>query len=257
LTDNPLENLERQIFSAKTPPKLNADYNRESEIENQIIECLHLSETEFAARLVITNFKSENYLKGETLVCLLGIAQRENQFQIVDSTAEKLAKISEKIVRYFLRKRDFGENFIDEAVGEITSEMFVQILGRSVKSYDFWEKNFYVSLQRLTTNYLRKYGAKARLTDTFSELSNAENKEEFDFESSLPKYETLTIEEKLEIKDIIGKMSDENRLIFIHYHADDWTQEQIAEILGVTARTVRNRLKQIGEFLRDFRKGEK
>ena len=258
MTDNLSNNTNQRIFSAETPPKLNADYNRETEIENQIIECLHLSEREFAARLAIRNFKSENYLKGETLVYLLGLAQSENQYQIADSIAEKLVKITEKIVRVFLRKRNCDENFIEEAIGEMIGEMFTQILGRGERSYEFWEKNFYVALQRLTTNYLRKHGGRAKLTDTFSELLNAENETEFDFESNLPKYETLTIEEKLAIKEIIGKMSGENRLIFIRYHADEWTQEQIADALGITARTVRNRLKQIGEFLEDFRgRGEK
>lgn len=257
MTDNPLEKSSRRNFSAENPPKLNADYERESEIENQIIECLFLSETEFAARLAIRNFKAENYLKGETLVCLLNLARAENQFQIADSITEKLAKVCEKLVRDFLRNKGFGENFIEEAVGETVGKMFVQILERAEKSYEFWEKNFYVSLQRLITNHLRKHSAKAKLTDTFSDLSSAENEGDFDFESSLPKYEALTIEEKFDLKEIVGKMSEENQRIFIFHRIEGWTQEEIAVAFGITARTVRNRLKQIDEYLEDFRRGEK
>ena len=254
MTDTLSNNKNRKIFVAENPPKLNADYEREAEIENQIIECLRLSEAELAARLAIRNFKAENYLKGETLICLLNLARAENQFQIFDLVAEKLAKVSEKIIRDFLRNSGFDENFIEEAVGETIGKMFVQILERTEKSYEFWEKNFYVSLQRLITNHLRKHGAKANLTKTFSDLSGGEDDEnEIDFEGSLPKDETLTIEEKFEVKEIVGKMSEENRQIFIFHRVEGWTQEQIAVAFGITARTVRNRLKQVDEYLEDFR----
>ena len=257
MTGNLSNKSNQKLFSTENPPKLNADYEREPEIENQLIECLRLSETELAARLAISNFKAENYLKGETLICLLNLARAENQTRIFDSIAEKLAKVSEKIVRNLLRNRNFGENFIEEAVGETIFKMFVQILERTEVSYEFWEKNFYVSLQRLVTNHLRKHGAKAKLTNTFSDLSGGENENEFDFEGSLPKYETLTIAEKFELKEIVGKMSEENRLIFIFHRVEGWTQEEIAAVFNITARTVRNRLKQIDEFLEDFRRGEK
>lgn len=234
------------------PPALNADYKRSPEIEKQIAECLALSETDFRVRLTVNKFNSADFLKGEILVCLLGLAHEENLFQVRE-IAERLTRICENLVRRFLRAKDTSENFIEEAIGEISAEMLIQILGRTEKSYDFWEVNFYSSLERLTNNYLRKHGAKSRLTDTFSELSNAENVNEFDFESKVEDFGTLTVEKKLEIKEILGKMTDENRQIFIFHRVSGWTQEQIAEVLGITARTVRNRLKIIDEFLKDFR----
>jgi RNA polymerase sigma factor (sigma-70 family) len=257
LTDNLSYQTNKRIFSAATPLVLNADYRRSAEIEKQIAECLALSDLDFKARLAINKFNSPNFVKGETLVCLLGLAHAENLFQIREIAA-RLTKIGENLVRKFLRAKDYGENFIEEAVGEIIAEMLIQILGRGEKSYDFWEVNFYSSLERLTNNYLRKHGAKSRLTATFSELSNAETEDEFDFESRLENDETLSVEKQLEIKEILGKMTGENRRIFIFHRVSGWTQEQIAEVLGITARTVRNRLKQIDEFLEDFRsRGEK
>lgn len=252
MTDNLSTDKNQRIFGAATSPALNADYKRSPEIEKQIAECLALSEADFRVRLAINKFNSANFLKGETLVCLLGLAHKGNLFQVGD-IAERLTQICENLVRKFLRSKDSRENFIEEAIGEISGEMLIQILGRAEKSYDFWEVNFYSSLERLTNNYLRKHGAKSRLTDTFSELSNHENENEFDFENRLEDFGTLTIEKKLEIKEILGKMTGENRQIFIFHLVSGWTQEQIAEILGITARTVRNRLKTIDEFLKAFR----
>lgn len=257
MTDNFSNNPRRQrIFSAEFPPELNENNKRSSLIENQITEVLQFSEDDFSARLKITDYKSENYLKGETLICLLNLARAENLVYVADLISNKLAGICDKLVRDFLQKKGFGENFIEEAIGELVFEMFTQILERKEKSYDFWEVNFYVSLQRLTKNYLRKHEAKASLTNNFAELSSVENEDEFDFESSLPKFETLTVERKLEIKQILGKMPDEHRRIFHLYYIEDWAQAQIAEVFGFTARTVRNRLKDIEDFLEKFRNSQ-
>lgn len=253
MTDNFSENSNQRTFTVEVPADLTGNYKRSLLVENQVKEILQFSENEFSERLQFKDSRSEKYLKGETLVCLLNLARTENLSHIEDLIGAKLARICENLIRKFLKGKKIGEDFIEEAVGELTFEMFTQILERREKSYDFWQVNFYVSLQRLTNSYLRKHSAKANLTHTFSELSSAENEDEFNFESSLPEYENLAIEEKLEIKQILGKMPDEHRKIFILYAVDGWTQEQIAEVFGFTARTVRNRLKQIDEFLRNFR----
>jgi RNA polymerase sigma factor (sigma-70 family) len=256
LTDNFSQNAKRRIFSAECPFQLRENYKRSQLVENQIKEVFQFSENDFSSRLQVKDSNSEKYLKGETLVCLLNLARAESLYHIEDLIGAKLARICENLIRKFLKGKGFGENFIEEAVGALVFEMFTQILERKEKSYDFWEVNFYVSLQRLTNGYLRKHGSKANLTDTFSELSTAENEDEFNFESNLPEYENLTAQEKLEIKQILIKMSDEHRKIFILYAADGWTQEQIAEVFGFTARTVRNRLRQIDEFLQSFRSSQ-
>lgn len=253
MTDYFSENPKQRTFSAEAPLELRGDYKRAAPVENQIKESLRLSENEFFERLAVRDSNSEKHLKGETLIGLLSLARAEKLFHVEDAIGAKLARICENLIRRFLRGKDFGENFIEEAVGHLTFEMFTQILERREKSYDFWEVNFFVSLQRLTNGYLRKHGAKANFTKTFSELSGDAGEDEFNFESNLPEYENLTTVENLEIKQILGKMSDEHRKIFISYRIDGWTQEQIAEIFGFTTRTLRTRLKQIDEFLQSFR----
>lgn len=238
---------EQRIFSAEKPPELHDGYNRPPEIENQIGEVLQSSERELTARL--------RSLKGETLVCLLTLARAENLPQIEDLIAPRLARIAENIARRFLKAKDFSENFIEEAVGDLVFEMFSQILRRGQKSFDFWEVNFYVALERLTRSFLRKRAAQARATETFSELSGGDGEGEFEFENSLPKFEALTIEEKLEIKDIVAKMPEQTRKIFILYYVEDWKQAQIAEVFTITTRTVRSRLKEADALFKNYLTG--
>ena len=253
MTDNFSNNLQQQrIFRAERAPELNADYRRPPLIENQFAECLNFSKDELAARIKIKDSRSGKYLRAETLIALLAQARAENLPEIEDLICPRLARIVENLIRNFLWAKNLSENFIEEAVGEIIGEFFGQILERRQQSYNFWEVNFYVSLQRLTKVYLRKNEPKARITDTFSELTSAEN-DGLAFEDNLMKYENLTVQKKLEIKQIVGKMPNEHRLIFICYYIGEWTQEQIAQTIGVTDRTVRARLKAINVFLNDFR----
>lgn len=251
MPDNFSNSLKQRIFKAELPPGLKGARERTPEIENQIVECLQFSESELAARLAIADFKLPNYLKGETLICLLGEAYRQDQSHIADMISAKLAKIVEVIAAEYLRKKGFDNFFIEDAIAELIVEMLTQVIGRERDSYDFWEVNFYVALQRLIGGFVKKHETEEKLTATFSELSDGENEDEF--ENIFPNPEKLTIEEKLDIKEILGKLPDTHRRIYLWYHVEEWTQEQIADVLGITARTVRTRLKESEELLRNQR----
>ena len=242
-----------RLLRAENPPKLHERYTRQPAVEDEIRNCLRLSETELATRLKVTNFRAPEFVKAETLVCLLGLARVENSLRIENLIAAKLAEICDNLGRRFLRSKGLSDNFTEEAVGAATFEMLMQILERNEKSYDFWEVNFYTALQRLLHNYRRKHARESYSTATFSELSDSAGEFETDFENTLPSRETFTVEKKIGVTQILAKMTDEQRRIFIYYYVDSWTQPQIAEVFGVTARTVRNRLSDIDKFLQKFR----
>lgn len=254
MTDNLSNNSNRRIFGAEAPPKLNADYERLPEIETQIEECLRLSETDFRARLAITDRENENFPREETLVCLLSLAHSENLFQIENPICEKLFASCKKRIEKVLRKDSFDENFIEEAVGDIQLQMLRQIFERTEKSYDFWEARFYKALNALISAYRRKHAEKYRATWAFSELSNDDD--ETDYENRLIDDEDFSAkrEKHLASREILAGMPKDLRQIFILYYVEEETQEAIAEAFGITARTVRNKLRKIGESLDAHRK---
>ena len=259
MTDNLSSQTYQRIFGAEIPPKLDGQYARLPEVENQIRQVLTLSAAEFSARLANNDRESEYFLRAETLICLLCVAHTEDSFQIENLIAERLLLICEKRIRKMLSDKSFDRNFIEEAIRDIYAEMTAQIISRTEKSYDFWEVRFYKTLTTLTYVYLRKHAAKSRATSLFSELSN-EN-EEANFEDGLEGSENFS--KKLEIKEtnkkVLGEMPEDLRKIFILYYRDDETQKTIAAGLHISDRTVRNKLDKIKDFLNDWRElpGEK
>lgn len=252
MTDNLSETTKRRIFQAATPPKLGADYQRFPEVEKQIEECLRLSESEFRAHLAITNRKDEFFLKEQTLACLLCLAHSEKNFQIENPIFERLSASCEKRIKIVLRQDLFDENFIEEAVGDILLQMLKQIFERGEKSYDFWEVDFYKTLNALIYAYRRKYAKKFRATRLFSEMPKDE---ETNYEDRLiddEKYADRQ-ERRLVSRKILAEMPKDLRRIFILYYVDEETQKTIAEVFGTTDRTVRNQLKRIETFLDSWR----
>lgn len=259
MSDNLLENANQRIFGAEIPPKLDGQYVRLPEVENQIRQVLTLSAAEFSARLANNDRESEYFLRAETLVCLLCVAHAEDSFHIENLIAERLLLICEKRIRKMLSDKSLDRHFIEEAVRDIYAEMAAQIIRRTEKSYDFWEVRFYKTLTTLTYIYLRKHAAKRRATALFTELSNEDD--ETDFETRLESGEDLA--RKIEIREtsrkVLNAMPEDLRKIFILYYRDDETQKTIAAGLHISDRTVRNKLDKINDFLNDWREspGEK
>lgn len=259
MTDNLSSQTNQRIFGAEIPPKLDGQYARLPEVENQIRQVLMLSAAEFSVRLANNDRESGHFLRAETLICLLCVAHAEDSFHLENLIAERLLLICEKRVRKMLSDKSLDRNFIEESVRDIYAEMAAQIIRRTEKSYDFWEVRFYKTLTTLTYVYLRKHAAKNRATSLFSELSN-EN-EEANFEDGLESGENFS--KKLEIKEtnkkVLGEMPEDLRKIFILYYRDDETQKTIAAGLHISDRTVRNKLDKINDFLNDWRElpGEK
>ena len=253
MTDNLPDNPARRAFGADVAPEI--AYKRLPEVENQITECLQLSEAELLARLTINKRQEKDFLRHETLACLLFLAHRGNLVQIENQVAERLYASCEQRVRKFLKLKNFDENFIETAIGDIQLNMLEQVLERKEKSYDFWEVLFHRTLDALVSGYLHKHGEKRRATNLFAEMSDAadDDGDEADFESNLKSLETLTPDERVDLREVLSKLPEENRKIFVFHYGYGWTQEEIANTLDMTARTVRNRLKQINELTNRWR----
>lgn len=253
MTDNLSDNSNRRLFRAEVPPKLNAEYERLPHIEKQIEECLMLSEREFLARLAVIDREAEEFLREETLICLLTLAHAENLAQIESLMAQRLSLSYKKRIEKVFRNDSFDQNFIEEAIGDIQYLMLKQIFERTEKSYDFWETRFYKALNALISAYRRKHGEKYRATTLFGERSDDDGKKDFRKLSVEDEDYPGNKEKQLASRQILAKMPKDLQQIFILYYQEKETQEAIAEAFGITTRTVRNKLQRIREFLDTWR----
>lgn len=252
MTDNFSNKSEERIFRAANAPELNSAYNRAPEIENQIAECFRFSADELASRLKIEDYTSEDFLRPETLVCLLSLARAENLAQFENLISQRLFLLCRRRVRRMLREKFNDADFIEEAAHDIYADMINQCLERTEKSYDFWEVRFYQALTALVQNYLRKHAVKRQATLLFTDLSGDEERE---FGEKLEDARDFAkdFETKETSKKVLRRMPEDLRKIFILYFREKETQKAIAERLGVSDRTIRNKLEKIEEFLNEWR----
>jgi RNA polymerase sigma factor (sigma-70 family) len=52
-----------------------------------------------------------------------------------------------------------------------------------------------------------------------------------------------------ELEELLERLDDLGRAVFVHLHLDGLTQEEIAQVTGVTRRTIGKGVKQIEQLL--------
>lgn len=250
MTDN-LPNKAQNLFGTKMPPELK-NYGRLPETENQISEVWDLSETEFIRRLKINDFQHKDFIRAETLACLLNFAHSENLSEIERLIYERLFVICKNRIRKTLRDKNYDEDFIEELTHNVFTDVYRQIIERRQRSYDYWEVRFYQSLKFIVQNFLQKHLPAKDATNLFSEKSG---KDEIPFEETLETTENFA--KNFEIREtnrkILVRMPKDLQKIFILHYRDGETQKRIAESFGISDRTVRNKLVKIAEFLEQWR----
>jgi RNA polymerase sigma-70 factor (ECF subfamily) len=119
----------------------------------------------------------------------------------------------------------------EQAAKDAMQEVFIRVLRggagfRQEASPATW-------LYRITTNlclnHLRDVGRRARRLRSQACASEAA---------------PSRVEDQLMIQRLLEQIPDELREIAIYYHVDHMNQDEIAEIIGVSRRTVGNRLEQ-------------
>ena len=63
----------------------------------------------------------------------------------------------------------------------------------------------------------------------------------------------LSAHERVEVREALRVLPEQERRAFVLYHYEDWSQEQIAEALQITDRTVRNLLMRAQKRLEAWR----
>jgi len=249
------ETIKKRIFSVEVPPELK-NYGRLAETESQINEVWQLPETEFLRRLKITDYRNKDFIRAETLACLLNFAHSENLAEIERLIYERLFIVCKNYVRKMGRdKKIVDEDFIEELARDVFAEVYRQVIERRQKCYDYWEVRFYQPLKFIAQSHLQKHATEYDATELFSEKSG---------ENEMPFEETLETNENfardLEIREtnrkILAPMTEDLRKIFIFHYRDGETQKKIAEYLGISDRSVRYKLAEIAKFLDQWRNSQ-
>lgn len=224
---------------------------RESGVETQIRTLLRAPRAEFWRRAAVRDHTAPDWIQEETLVSLLRIWEREGDHMAADRIAELLIertarKITRQIACWKLAPRHAEECTLD------VQTSLIEAIYSGERNHEFWEVRFWVCLERRITNAVRKYRTQ---TDREIHLKPLEDEdggqsEQLERFAATP---ALTPQERVEIGEALALLTENERIAFVLYNGEQWSQQEIADHLKVTDRTVRNLLGRAHRRLEPWR----
>lgn len=192
-------------------------------------------------------------LKEETLVYFLRELIRhgdERGWQIVEFLKDRVAGYIWKCIQP-LYKRDRWGSRAQECEEDILSRL-TEVLPSMELSHEFWEVRFWCCLRRLVLNIVRPKRREIQTTVPIEvSLNDLEYQEDRD--ARLIDRHTLTAYQRAIIAEALAQLPDHERTAFVLFHYHEFTQQEIAEQMSVTDRTVRNWLSRAEERLKAWR----
>ena len=227
---------------------------REPQVEAQVQRLLHTPQSAFWREARQPDRKSTEWVQEETLVCMLRIwnrsanrADKENAWQIADLLLERSARFVHQHVSCWR----LSPQHVDDCKRDIQVQMLQDLFNDS-RGCEFWEVRFWLCLKRRLLNIVQKYRGMAQAEFAPAPLEDEEG-HATDYFERVADGETLSAQERVEVREALRVLPEQERKAFVLYHYEDWSQEQIAETLQVTDRTVRNLLSRAQKRLEEWR----
>lgn len=247
---------ERQTSVPGLPrPLQTAGRCREVDVEEQILALLSVTTAELKRRAQMSDRAATGFVKEEALVYMLREKARNGDMRTAGDLAELLVKrcspfVHKHIAAWKLR----SPSHVEECAFDVFSRL-MQDLFEFGPSSEFWEVRFWVCLKRRTLNCVQKYQSVDRHEFQPDPLDDGKGNQT-DVMETWADTRRLTPQERTEIREALALLPDKERLTFVLWHYEEWTQEEIARHLQISDRAVRYRLERAEERLAAWRAGQ-
>lgn len=222
------------------------------ETEAQIFYCAALAESDLRAELAKDKLETGEVWRDETLVHLIRLANKNGNGDLYEICSRKFFEKNANRIRH-LAKRYLPPEAVDDAAGEIWKTMFTQILQPKEASHKFWEERFGRALKMLTLDVCKKHWRESKNDFVSIDADDDDKNAAFEIETPAP----LSREDLIFIAEAISQLDEPTRRIFVWFHGEQMTQEEIGKILQMTTRNVRYHLTKAEKIFERWRGGEK
>lgn len=233
-------------------PLQNEGRCRELDVEAQLRTLVTLPFAEFWRRAQQTDRSASDFIKEEALVYLLREHYRNGDMKKAGDIAELLVRRSSPFLhKHIAVWRLRSPAHVEECAYEVQSCVW-QDLFNLAPSCEFWEVRFWVCLKRRILNCVQKY----RTLDTHEFNPDPLEDGKGNATPVLETWADLRLpspQDRLEIQEALAVLPDKERITFILWHYEEWTQEEIAGYLKLSDRAVRYRLERAHERLAVWR----
>ncbi len=224
---------------------------RDAHIERQATSLLNSNPREQWRQVAVTNREAEEWVQEEALVCLLRTYQRRGETDNAWRLAEVLLQRTVPFLNRHISVWHLPPHYVEECIRDTQEQLLNDMFNLSAKA-EFWEIRFWLCLKRRLLNVIQHYKriteAEFHPTDTLEDGEQGE-----DSISRIPDSKSLPLANRALIADALAQLKEQERIAFTLFHSEDWGQQEIAERLGVSERTVRNLLTRAEKRLAEWR----
>jgi RNA polymerase sigma factor (sigma-70 family) len=227
---------------------------REPAVERQILRLQKSTPVELRRCLQITERESPDFVQEEALVYLLRERVRQGDNHGAGDIAELLVERSASFVyRQVKVWKSLTESQRDDCTADVTSQMWLDLFNLRA-SCEFWEIRFWLCLRRRVLNSIQKYRVLNENEYQPQPLIGPDGQES-DAVEKIPAPEYFSPELQILMQDALSSLPDKERQVYVLYYLHQWTQDEIAQSLHMTDRTVRNVLGRANKRLAEWRAG--
>ncbi len=225
---------------------------REPDVIRQIESLRQCGRGEFRKRVEIRDHTHPNFVSEEALVYFvrdLHLCGRSAEAgDLIGLLEERCRK---RVARTLTGWSQLSATQRDDCYNDLISQMFVALISLEPKD-EFWEVRFWHCLDWKLSNIAQKYHTIAQ-NEFVPDAIVTEDGRSYDYMSNVTAPARLTPEQQALVQEALRILSPEQRLVFILFHYEQWTQDEIAKHAKVTDRTVRNRLESAEKRLASWR----
>lgn len=195
-----------------------------------------------------------DFVSEEALVYILRDRYRSGDMKSAGDIAELLVERCTSFLHRQIAAWKISSSHAEDCAYDVLSQLWHDLFNLA-PSCEFWEVRFWLCLKRRLLNCVQKYRAVDQAEVNPNPLDDGQGHETDFFEAQVAR-PALTPQQKIEIQEALALLPDKERMAFILYYYEDWTQQEIASRLHTTDRTVRNMLGRAEERLASWRNGK-
>lgn len=221
----------------------------------QIESLRHCSRGEFRRRIEIRDHTHPHFVSEEALVYFVRefylSGRGAEAGDLIDLVEERCRK---RVARTLAAWSQLSAAQRDDCYNDLISQMFVALISMEAKD-EFWEVRFWHCLDWKLSNIAQKYHVVAQ-NEFVPDTIRQEDGKTYDYMDNVSSPARLSPEQRVLVQEALRVLTVDQRTVFILFHYEQWTQEEIAKHIKVTDRTVRNRLESAEKRLATWRADE-
>jgi RNA polymerase sigma factor (sigma-70 family) len=234
------------------------------EVEAQVRRALSLEEAALVGEMQ-HGYDLPTHIKDEALCYLIRERLRDGLHEVANTITEVLLRRHAGTIRRRIARGGVDERHREDCMGEIVSQLLTELFDVDSDRSDFAQVRFGLYFEKLSNGVIsrfRKLQRRERQGESVIYRQD-DRTEEIDLLDTLADERALSAEGRILLRDALAHLSDELREVFLLRYFEGWqiesdspTELSISRYLGVTSRTVRNRLRQAEVSLRRWRGGK-